>query len=635
MKIRDRQGNQYKIQLPSSAPTNKGEKYIVCPICTPRRKPEHKNQALLAVNVQRTPHPWRCNHCGEAGYVFTDEEIPHQKIRPLLSWPKWKEPEQKHYDWIQKRSLTRETVDHFKVTVSIENIKQLRSINPELKGKWVNTSCLNFPYYQEGLLINIKYRDPRKNFKLIAGAVNTFYNIDSIKGKDYCIIVEGEFDCMSYHQAGLTSVVSVPNGATISEIEKKHYLEKGFIKVFNPLNLDYLDLNIESFDHLKTIYIATDDDPTGIKLRVELARRLGKERCKYIKFSDYRNSEDKPIKDANELLQEKGESVLANTINLTYEFPIENVSVASDFMEELLSDFDHGREKGKSTGYISLDPHFSLMPGWVYLLAGYPNNGKTLFWLNIMAISSVLYGDKWGIYSPENYPEKYIIDSIAEIMLDNTSSMNIIGRTTRGLYKDVITEHIDKYFFLVNNDEGYSPEELRKVKEELIKKKGITGFFCDPWSALNHVQKKFEREDQYIARMLNEEIRLASKYNIINVISHHPPNPERKDVNLKAPHPYQLAGGAMWWNKCHVICAVHRFNQGNWTETKSEFHVQKVKDEKIFGEKTNQNEPIMLSYKRRSGRFLERKNPEDPNSEYNRYPIRKWESKKQLNFEDF
>jgi len=635
MKIRDSNGNIYSLHLPSSPPGGEGEYYMICPCCTHSRKQSHQKEKKMAVNMRKSPMPWRCNHCGEAGYVFTDEDIAHRKIKPLLTHPRFRAPEEKHYSWLKKRALSQATADHFKISISNENVLQLKTDKPEQKGKWISTICLNFPYYEDGLLINIKYRDQRKNFKLIAGATKVFYNIDSIRNAKYCIITEGEFDAMAYYESGLSSVVSVPNGATISEKEKQHYEDTGMLKVFNPLNLEYLDLNIDKFDHLETIYLATDDDATGIKLRNELARRLGKERCKFIRFNDYKDEKDNPINDPNQLLIAKGKAILADTINKAYDFPIEDVSTAGDYMDEIMSDFEHGRVKGKSTGFKSLDPHFSWMPSWLYMFNGYPNEGKTTALLNLMAVSTILYGDKWGIYSPENYPIKNIIDTLAEIFLDNTANIELKGRISRYDYKAVIEEHVNNHFFFVDNDEGYTPKDLLKVKEELVKKKGITGFFTDPWSALNHEGMGNIREDQYIAQCLNREIRLASKYNLIDIIAHHPPKPSEVKGPLKPPHPYQLSGGAMWWNKSHVIFCIHRINRLDYSDTRTGFHVQKVKEEKLFGEKTNQENPIVLEYKRRSNRFLERKNAEDVNSPYTKFPFSKWQSDKQLTLEDF
>ena len=39
-------------------------------------------------------------------------------------------------------------------------------------------NCICFDYYLENELINVKYRDGRKNFKLYKGAEKIFYNLE-------------------------------------------------------------------------------------------------------------------------------------------------------------------------------------------------------------------------------------------------------------------------------------------------------------------------------------------------------------------------------------------------------------------------------------------------------------------------
>ena len=65
-------------------------------------------------------------------------------------------------------------------------------------------------------LSNVKYRDGRKNFKLFKGAEKVFYNINSVVGYDWCVIVEGEMDVLALHEAGIKNAISVPNGATLN-----------------------------------------------------------------------------------------------------------------------------------------------------------------------------------------------------------------------------------------------------------------------------------------------------------------------------------------------------------------------------------------------------------------------------------
>ena len=66
-------------------------------------------------------------------------------------------------------------------------------------------------------LINVKYRDGRKNFKLFKGAEKIFYNINSVVGYDTCIILKVRWMCLRLHEAGIKkNVISVPNGATLN-----------------------------------------------------------------------------------------------------------------------------------------------------------------------------------------------------------------------------------------------------------------------------------------------------------------------------------------------------------------------------------------------------------------------------------
>jgi len=138
-------------------------------------------------------------------------------------------------------------------------------------GKTENT--IQFNYFVGSQLINVKYRDGRKNFKLYKGAEKVFYNINSIVGYDSCVITEGEMDVLALHEAGIRNAISVPNGATITHN-----------------NLDYLDNCIDYFEDKKKIILALDTDAPGLALRTEFVRRLGAEACFLVDFEDCKDA---------------------------------------------------------------------------------------------------------------------------------------------------------------------------------------------------------------------------------------------------------------------------------------------------------------------------------------------------------
>lgn len=59
---------------------------------------------------------------------------------------------------------------------------------------------------------NMKFWDVVKYFKMVKGVELIFWNIDVIKGKEKCYIIEGEIDVFSLIVVGLEEVVFVFNG---------------------------------------------------------------------------------------------------------------------------------------------------------------------------------------------------------------------------------------------------------------------------------------------------------------------------------------------------------------------------------------------------------------------------------------
>ncbi len=103
-------------------------------------------------------------------------------------------PSTKIEQWFQSRGISIKTINDFKISEDIEYMPQINK----------KTNIIKFNYYIGNELINIKYRDARKNFKLYKGAEKVFYNINSIVGYDTCVIVEGEMDALALHEAGLS-----------------------------------------------------------------------------------------------------------------------------------------------------------------------------------------------------------------------------------------------------------------------------------------------------------------------------------------------------------------------------------------------------------------------------------------------
>ena len=191
-----------------------GKPQGTCPLCSSDRQP--KNQKAQCASYDWERGLGTCHNCNTSFQLHTYERKGKSEkvyIRPDVPIAK-QEVSTKVEEWFNTRGITQQTLKDLKIGEGPEYMPQTGQTENVIK----------FNYFIGDQLINVKYRDGRKNFKLYKGAEKVFYNINSIIGYEYCVIVEGEMDVLALHEAGIPNSISVPNGATL-----------------NSNNLDYLD----------------------------------------------------------------------------------------------------------------------------------------------------------------------------------------------------------------------------------------------------------------------------------------------------------------------------------------------------------------------------------------------------------
>ena len=292
----------------------------ICPLCSHNRKPENRRAKCASYDWERGLGT--CHNCSSTFQLHTYQRKgggDREYVKPDFSTKTHKAPSSKVIEWFEQRGIFKDTLEEMNVSEGPEFMPQT--------GKVENTIKFNYMIGDE--LINIKYRDGRKNFKLYKGAEKVFYNINSIVGYDTCVIVEGEMDALAYHEAGITNVISVPNGATL-----------------NHNNLDYLDNCIDYFEDKEKIILAVDQDDAGVALQNELIRRLGAEVCYLTNFVD--------CKDANDYLLKYGKEELIKAINECRPVPLENVTTFKDIEHEVTDFVQNGFKPGKPKGGVKI-----------------------------------------------------------------------------------------------------------------------------------------------------------------------------------------------------------------------------------------------------------------------------------------
>lgn len=513
-----------------------GEEAIVCPICSDDRK--KKNVKCLSWNHEKGLGA--CNHCGAAFYkpenVKKIEEkkytLPEKNLTGLG---------EKEIKWFEGRGISKATVMRFNLTSGMAWMPQ--------KSKEVNTIQFNYEFNSD--LVNVKYRDAEKNFKLVAGAKLIFYNMNSIVDSTTCTIVEGEIDCLSMYEAGVYDCISVPNGAS-----------KGNQR------LEYLDNCWELFENKTKIVIATDNDEAGVSLREELARRLGKERCKIMYYPD-------GLKDANEILVKAGPEFLKKYWESAYDFPLEGIKTVVDFDDQINEMYTNGYPQGQMIGFDRFDRLISWSPGQVTVITGIPGSGKSEF-MDQIIVNLSTFGWKVGLFSAENQPEHYHFAKLSSKYIGRSFHSNNL------MYKMTVDELMrakefinENFFFVELKDENISIDNMLAKIKELVVRKGINIFLIDPWNYLEHKQKNGQTETQYIGECLTKICNAAKSLSVhIAIVAHPTKIQKEKDTGkYKVATLYDIAGSANWFNKLDNGISVYLDRETNIVEV----YVQKVR----------------------------------------------------------
>lgn len=267
-----------------------------------------------------------------------------------------------------------------------------------------------------------------------------------------------------------------------------------------------------------------------------------------------------------------------------------DVVFGEDVKDLAMKIFDNGYESVKEVGIRELDELFKLKKCESTLLSGIGNYGKTSFLMWYLLLRSILFGEKFAFFTPEQQPEEFYND-IVEMMFGRACSKPINpnfadtrpGREDYSNIYDVISQH---FFYVYPKELAPTPEYIKSRFLELIIKQDVVGCIIDPFNQLaNDYKTAGGRSDKYLETFLSDWGRFAQSNNIYSIIVAHPTK-LRKDGanNYPCPDVFDIADGAMWNNKMDNILIYHRPNhQVDASDPTCELHTKKIRRQKIVG----------------------------------------------------
>lgn len=251
-------------------------------------------------------------------------------------------------------------------------------------------------------------------------------------------------------------------------------------------------------------------------------------------------------------------------------------------------------EPGKYCGVSNIQDIFSWKRSFSYLWTGTPNAGKTTMSLFMMLIMSVRYGWKWCIWSQEmedsyfingkiKYHIKDIVDTLIWTLKGKTpyeyvarkyQSNSLSDSEKRDAYK-FVSDHF--HFVHCNNR---TPAGLLEAFTRQFDKYGIDGFLIDPWKSVK--QDINTRSDIWLEDVLMSFKEFSLETNsIMNFVVHPKSLRDYTDDtgNYRVITPFDLNGGAAWFNSMDVIVSLRRLKESTY----SEWYSYKIRKQHLVG----------------------------------------------------
>lgn len=521
-----------------------GEVKTTCPRCSAARR--KKSYPCLNVNLDKGM--WHCWHCGWAGSLSKGEYSSPTILKRHYRRPDYVAQStglpEKVVAWFHGRGITEAVLRRNQVGHGSAYFPQVEE----------ERTCVLFPYRRGGDVVNVKYRTGDKLFRMEGGCERVLYGLDDID--KMLVWVEGEMDKLSMEVAGYTSCVSVPDGAPAPD--SKSYESK----------FDFLDA--PEIGRASTHLIAVDNDAPGLRLRDELVRRLGPDKCLIVDWPD-------GCKDANDVLVKLGPNHLITCVQNAREMPIEGAHEVTDYMDAINRVYEHGIPGGISTGWRGIDAFYRPRPGDVTVITGAPNSGKSE-WLDALMINMArAHGWRFAVFSPEQgSPEEHVAKLLEKFIGKpfNRGPRERINATE----KDIGTTWLREHVILLDPEEP-SLSHLLETAKHLVLRRGVRGVILDPWNEIETARPEGVTETEHIGQSLRMIRRFARQHQVKVWIVAHPKQLQKDPKTGQYPvvGPYEISGSANWHNKPDVCISIWRERNPEKATTEVEVHVQKVK----------------------------------------------------------
>lgn len=289
----------------------------LCPVC---HGGDNRDKHSFAINIDDGVGCCKRGSCGWKGRLEDLAELFHENVT-INRGVGFRTPKSnrgaKSYELpkVELLPLTETALEYFRNRKISEKTLKEYGVSCDADGNIV------FPFYENGELVYVKYRKPKKPVKGEKKEWQCSNTKPILFGMDRCSFslpltqTEGQIDALSLFEAGVDNVVSVPCGCD---------------------NLEWIENCWTWLEHFQKIILFGDNDDPGKRMIQNVLRRLDESRCALIE--EYpkigvdlsTRAKDDTCKDANEVLYFCGPEKLVEMVENAQPVPIRGVIDLAD-----------------------------------------------------------------------------------------------------------------------------------------------------------------------------------------------------------------------------------------------------------------------------------------------------------------
>jgi twinkle protein len=217
--------------------------------------------------------------------------------------------------------------------------------------------------------------------------------------------------------------------------------------------------------------------------------------------------------------------------------------------------FAKGVGRGFSTGYASVDSIYTVVPGQMTVVTGYPSSGKSNFVDQVMVNLAKAEDWKFAVCSFENAPEIHI-SRLMEIYMNKRffEGKNRMSADEKAQAFKWVKDHF--LFIDTNGEEPSTMDSILERSRVAVKRMGARGLVIDPYNYID--LNKDASETQAISDMLTRVQKFCKANDCHTWFVAHPSKITRSGVEQPRPDGMSISGSMAWWAKTDVGVTVHR-----------------------------------------------------------------------------